>query len=266
MQLGKVYLVGAGPGDPDLLTIKAYKLISAAGCIVYDHLVNPAILDYARSDAEIIYAGKQSGKCAMRQEAINALLVTKTTEHEIVVRLKGGDPFVFGRGGEEAETLVDCGIEWEVVPGISSGVAAAAYAGIPVTQRGLSTSVTFVTGHEDPTKSTSTINWQHLAKGTDTLVFFMGVGHLADIADSLMQHGRAANTPLAVIQWGTYQHQVTHVTDLVSVRELLACEEIKPPAIIVIGEVVRMRETLRWFDKATAIAEETRQASDLSPA
>ncbi len=259
MQLGKVYLVGAGPGDPDLLTIKARDLIAAAGCIVYDHLVNPEILKHAQADAEIIYAGKQAGKCAMKQETINALLVTKVTEHKIVVRLKGGDPFVFGRGGEEAETLVDCGITFEIVPGISSGVAAAAYAGIPVTQRGLSTSVTFVTGHEDPTKSTSTLNWEHLAKGTDTLVFFMGVGHLTEIADSLIAHGRAANTPLAVIQWGTYERQITHVTDLSSVRELLAREEIKPPAIIVIGEVVRMREKLKWFESV-----DVRQASCLS--
>jgi uroporphyrin-III C-methyltransferase len=151
--MGKVYLVGAGPGDPGLLTIKARDLIAAAGCIVYDHLVNPVLLAHAAPDAELIYAGKERGKCAMRQEMINALLVAKTTEHRVVVRLKGGDPFTFGRGGEEALALSECGIEWEVVPGVSSGIAAAAYAGIPITHRGLGASVAFVTGHEDATKT-----------------------------------------------------------------------------------------------------------------
>ncbi|HKX26440.1 MAG TPA: uroporphyrinogen-III C-methyltransferase [Blastocatellia bacterium] len=247
MVLGKVYLVGAGPGDPDLLTVKACYLIAAAGCVIYDHLVNPEILAYAAPGAELIYAGKERGRCAMRQETINALLVTKATEHQVVVRLKGGDPFIFGRGGEEAQALASAGIEWQVVPGVSSGTAAAAYAGIPVTHRGLSSSVAFITGHEDPAKSFSSINWPAIAEGFDTLVIFMGVGALRTIAEKLIQHGRPAETPLAVIQSGTYEYQATHVTTLGGVAGLLDRVQLKPPAIIVVGEVVRLRETLQWF-------------------
>lgn len=247
MELGKVYLVGAGPGDPGLLTLKARDLIAAAGCIVYDHLVNPEVLAHARADAELIYAGKQGGRCAMRQETINALLVAKASEYAVVVRLKGGDPFVFGRGGEEAEALVSAGVPWEVVPGVSAGASVAAYAGIPVTHRGLSSSVAFVTGHEDPGKGTSSINWPHLALGADTLVFFMGANHLATIAARLIEHGRAPETPLAVTRWGSYDKQQTFVSDLAHATELSARSEIKPPAIIVVGEVVRLREKLNWF-------------------
>jgi uroporphyrin-III C-methyltransferase len=247
MMLGKVYLVGAGPGDPGLLTIKARDLIVAADCVIYDYLVNPEILAYARADAELIFAGKQCGKCAMRQETINALLVTKASEHAIVVRLKGGDPFVFGRGGEEAEALVAAGIEWEIVPGISSGMAAATYAGIPVTHRGLSSSVAFVTGHEAPDKHPSAINWQHLAQGVDTLVFFMGVTRIGDIAERLMRHGRDPETPVAVVRWGTYESQETLVGTLATVQQLIAPRQLQPPAIIIIGEVVKLRERLQWF-------------------
>lgn len=251
MELGKVYLVGAGPGDPGLLTLKARDVIAAAGCIIYDYLVNPAILAHARQDAELIYAGKQGGRCALQQETINALLITKASEHSIVVRLKGGDPFVFGRGGEEALALVSAGIAWEVVPGVSAGTAAAAYAGIPVTHRGLSSSVIFVTGHEDPEKSDSSINWPHLALGADTLIFFMGVGRLAAIAASLIAHGRAAETPLAVIRWASYEQQQTFVSDLAHAHELATGAEIKPPAIIVVGEVVRLRAQLNWFEPSS---------------
>jgi uroporphyrinogen III methyltransferase / synthase len=247
MEMGKVYLVGAGPGDPGLLTLKARDLIAAAGCIVYDHLVNPAVLAHARRGVELIYAGKEGGKCAMRQETINALLVAKASEHAVVVRLKGGDPFVFGRGGEEAEALASAGVRWEVVPGVSSGVAAAAYAGIPVTHRSLSSSVAFVTGHEDPTKEETSVNWQHLALGADTLVFFMGVGRLAAIAAELMKHGRAPETPLAVVRWGSCERQEVFTCDLAHAAELAAREEVRPPAIIIVGEVVRLREKLRWF-------------------
>jgi uroporphyrin-III C-methyltransferase len=248
MKLGKVYLVGAGPGDPELLTVKALRLIQNAGCIVYDHLVNAEIMAAAHPNAEMIYVGKQGHKCAMKQETINAILVTKATEHEIVVRLKGGDPFIFGRGGEEAEALISAGIWWEVVPGISSGAAAAAYAGIPITHRGISSSVTFITGHEDPTKTESQLKWQHLAHGSDTLVIFMGVAKIKDIAEQLLLHGRKAQTPVAFIQQGTYQHQTTHTCTLQEIPELLATNEIQSPAIIVIGEVVRLREQLQWFE------------------
>lgn len=247
---GKVYLVGAGPGDPGLLTIKAYELLRRADCVVYDHLVNPEILEYAPANAELIYAGKQGHKCAMRQETINAILVTKACEYQTVVRLKGGDPFVFGRGGEEAEALVDAGIKFEVVPGVSAGAAVAAYAGIPITHRGLSSSVTFVTGHEDPTKTQSSLRWEHLAKGVDTLVFFMGIANSRKIAEQLLQHGRAAATPVAVIRWGTYQTQETYLSTLADLAEMMEREQIEAPAIIVIGEVVTLHEKLNWFAPA----------------
>jgi uroporphyrinogen III methyltransferase/synthase len=246
-RIGKVYLVGAGPGDPGLLTVKAAELLRRADCVVYDHLVNPEILDYVPAHAELIYAGKQGHKCAMRQETINAILVTKACEYQTVVRLKGGDPFVFGRGGEEAEALVSAGIEWEVVPGVSAGAAVAAYAGIPITHRGLSSSVTFVTGHEDPTKSQSSLHWEHLAKGVDTLVFFMGVANSQKIADQLMKHGRASNTPVAIIRWGTYHQQETYITTLAEMAALIEHEGIAAPAIIVIGEVVNLHTKLSWF-------------------
>ncbi|MFN0122742.1 MAG: uroporphyrinogen-III C-methyltransferase [Blastocatellia bacterium] len=257
MRHGKVWLVGAGPGDPDLLTIKGRDLIAAAGCIVYDHLVNPAILAHAAPGAELIYAGKESGKCALRQETINALLVTKATEHETVVRLKGGDPFVFGRGGEEALALASAGIAWEVVPGISSGVAAAASVGIPVTHRGLGSSVAFVTGHEDPAKPESAVRWDRLAQSVDTLVIFMGVGHARQIAARLLANGRAGDTPAAVIRHGTRAEQECHVTTLDGLGDLIKTHGVTAPAIIVIGEVVRVREQLRAFNTPACPSWET---------
>jgi uroporphyrinogen III methyltransferase / synthase len=247
MTMGKVYLVGAGPGDPGLLTIKARDLLAAADCVVYDYLVNPELLRQCQPYAELIYAGKQCGKCAMRQETINALLVTKASQYRLVVRLKGGDPFLFGRGGEEALALRSAGIEWEVVPGVSAGLAVAAYAGIPLTHRGLSSSAAFVTGHEDPDKSSTAINWQHLALGVDTLVFFMGVTRIGEIARRLIEQGRKADTPLAVIRWGTYEKQETYISTLAEAEHMVALEGLQPPAIIVIGEVVRLRERLQWF-------------------
>jgi len=254
MGLGKVYLVGAGPGDPDLLTIKARDLIAAAGCVVYDHLVNPEVLRHAAPGAELIYAGKRRGKCAMRQETINALLVTKATEHDVVVRLKGGDPFIFGRGGEEALALVSAGVLWEVVPGVSAGAAVAAYAGIPITHRGMSSSVAFVTGHEDPAKMGSGVDWERLARGVDTLVIFMGVSSAPQIAEQLMAHGLSGETPAAVIRWGTYEHQECHSAALAELAHLIEARAIAAPAIIVIGEVVRLREKLNWFDPAAGYA------------
>jgi uroporphyrinogen III methyltransferase/synthase len=250
MNLGKVYLVGAGPGDPDLLTIKARDLIAAAGCIVYDHLVNPEVLRHAAPDAELIYAGKRRGKCAMRQETINALLVTKATEHDVVVRLKGGDPFIFGRGGEEALALVSAGVSWEVVPGVSAGAAVAAYAGIPITHRGMSSSVAFITGHEDPAKTKSSVDWKRLARAADTLVIFMGLSSAAEIAEQLMAHGLGGETPAAVISWGTYEHQECHGAALAELAHVIESRAIAAPAIIVIGEVARLREKLNWFDPA----------------
>jgi uroporphyrinogen III methyltransferase/synthase len=249
---GKVYLVGAGPGDPGLLTLKARDLIAEADCVIYDYLVNPKILKHARARAELIYAGKrglESSQQLWTQAEINRLIVVKANEHAVVVRLKGGDPFIFGRGGEEAEALVEAGIEWEVVPGVSAGSSVAAYAGIPITHRGLSSSVTFVTGHEEPSKSQSAIRWDHLANGADTLVFFMGMGRIAEISDQLISNGRDADTPVAVIRWGTYGHQETVVSTLSEIRAAIERRKLTAPALIVVGEVVRLRERLQWFEE-----------------
>lgn len=249
---GKVYLVGAGPGDPGLLTLKARDLIAAADCVIYDYLVNPEILKHASAKAELLYVGKrglESSQQAWTQTEINRLLVEKADEHALVVRLKGGDPFIFGRGGEEAEVLVDAGIEWEVVPGVSAGSSVAAYAGIPITHRGLSSSVAFVTGHEDPTKPQSAIRWDSLAGGVDTIVFFMGVARIGEIASQLIQHGKSADTPAAVISWGTYEDQQTVVGTLENLADKVRREKVKAPALIIVGEVVRLREKLQWFEQ-----------------
>ncbi len=243
----KVYLVGAGPGDPGLLTLKARDLLAAADCVIYDYLINPEMLKHAPATAELIYVGKRGTEISWAQDEINRLIIAKASEHRVIVRLKGGDPFIFGRGSEEAEALVDAGLEWEVVPGVSAGAAVAAYAGIPITHRGLSSSVAFVTGHEDPAKPQSAIRWEHLATGVDTLVFFMGVGRIREITEQLRQHGRAAQTPVAVIRWGTYDHQEVYVSNLAEVTALVERERVKSPAIIVVGEVVRLHERLQWF-------------------
>lgn len=244
---GKVYLVGAGPGDPGLLTVKAADLLRAADCVIYDYLVNPEILRLASPRAEKLYVGKQGCGKGWKQEDINHVLIEKAAQHRLIVRLKGGDPFVFGRGGEEAEALVDAGIEWEVVPGISAGSAVAAYAGIPVTHRGVSSSVAFVTGHETPAKAQSSLRWEHLANGVDTIVFFMGVANIQTISEQLIQHGRSAATPVAVVRWGTYNEQEVFVSDLANIANLIEREQVKAPALIVVGEVVRLREKLHWF-------------------
>jgi uroporphyrinogen III methyltransferase / synthase len=245
---GKIYLVGAGPGDPGLLTIKARDLLAAADCVIYDYLVNPEILAHAPAYAELVYVGKHGKDYTWKQEDINRLLIEKAGKHDLVVRLKGGDPFIFGRGGEEAAALVDAGIEWEVVPGVSAGSAVAAYAGIPITHRGLSSSVAFVTGHEDPQKIRSAIRWNELANSVDTLVFFMGVGRIREISEQLILHGRSQDTPVAVIRWGTYNSQETHISTLGEVAELIKRKSVESPALIVIGEVVRLREKLQWFE------------------
>jgi len=246
---GKVYLVGAGPGDPGLLTLKARDLIAAADCVVYDYLVNPEILKHAQTGAELIYVGKRGFGDSWTQADINRLLVEKADEHALVVRLKGGDPFIFGRGGEEAEVLVEAGIEWEVVPGVSAGSSVAAYAGIPVTHRGLSSSVAFVTGHEDPAKRQSAIRWDSLAAGVDTIVFFMGVARIREIASQLTAHGKSPQTPIAVISWGTYEDQQTITGTLADIADKVQREKVKAPALIVVGEVVRLREKLQWFEQ-----------------
>jgi uroporphyrinogen III methyltransferase / synthase len=248
LQIGKVYLIGAGPGDPKLLTIKAAETIAAADVIVYDYLVNPETLAYARRGVELLYIGKRAGHPSASQAEINALLVEQARAGKTVARLKGGDPFIFGRGGEEAEALVAAGIRWEVVPGISSGVAAAAYAGIPLTHRGAASSVAFITGHENPQKRRRPIDWSVTAHAADTLVIFMCAETIAEIAGKLIEAGRDAATPIAIIRWGTYAHQEVYAGTLADIAASeIADFHVEPPAIAIIGEVVRLRRTLGWF-------------------
>lgn len=248
-QSGTVHLVGAGPGDPGLITVRAVERLRAADVVVYDALVHPALLEYVRPEAERIFMGKRGGDPSPGQEAINDLLIRLAADHRNVVRLKGGDPFVFGRGGEEAEALQAAGVPYEVVPGITAGVAVPAYAGIPVTHRGVSASVAFVTGHEDPTKDESDVDWDHLARGVGTVVFYMGVRRMEANLRRLREAGRPADTPAAVIQWGTYPAQRS-VTGTVATLPRLAEEAgIGAPAITIVGEVVALRESLAWFER-----------------
>ncbi len=244
---GKVYLVGAGPGDPGLFTLKGKLALEQADCVIYDILANDALLRFARPECERIFVGKLGVDPAIRQGEINKLLVSKAREGLMVVRLKCGDPFIFGRGGEEAEELVKTGIPFEVIPGISSGFAAPAYAGIPVTHRDFASAVSFITGHEDPTKHEPALDWSKLAAPRTTLVFFMGVGNLPEIASALVKHGRDPETPVAVIRWGTRagQQVVTGtLSDIVS-----KAATIEPPAVTVVGEVVKLRDRLNWFER-----------------
>ena len=246
---GKIYLVGAGPGDPGLLTIKGKECITQADVVIYDYLANRSFLEYARDTAELIYVGKKGGCHTMSQEEINALIVKKTGEGKIVVRLKGGDPYIFGRGGEEAQELFRAGLDFEVVPGITSAISVPAYAGIPLTHRDHTATVTFITGHESPLKEESNIAWDNLATGAGTLVFLMGVGNLAQIAESLVQHGRAPDTPVAVIRRGTVAEQKTLTGTLDNIARIAEESNMKPPAIIVVGSVVSLRDELNWFEK-----------------
>jgi len=243
---GKVYLIGAGPGDPGLLTLKGKRCLEEADVVVYDYLANPRLLRYSRSDAELIFVGKQAGRHTLPQEEIGRLLVEQAKLGKVVARLKGGDPFIFGRGGEEAEDLVAARIPFEVVPGVTAAVAAPAYAGIPLTHRDLTSTVAFITGHEDPTKDATSIAWDKIATGIGTLVFFMGVGQLPEIAAKLVGHGRSPQTPAAVIRWGTRAEQEVVTGTLEDIAE--RCRGMKPPALILVGEVVALREKLRWFE------------------
>lgn len=244
----KVYLVGAGPGDPDLITIKALKCIQNADVILYDRLVNKELLTYAKPHADLIYCGKLPNYHTLKQETINHFLVKFARSGKVVTRLKGGDPFVFGRGGEEAEELVKYNIPFEVVPGITSGIAATAYAGIPVTHRGLSGSFAVVTGHQK-NGLPSEIKWKSLAIGVDTLAIYMGVKHLSYICHQLLTHGKSSETPAAVIHWGTTDNQRTVTGTLGTIVSIAKKEEITNPAMIVVGEVVRLRDKLSWFEK-----------------
>jgi uroporphyrinogen III methyltransferase/synthase len=243
---GKVYLVGAGPGDPGLLTLKGKATLERADCVVYDFLAAASLLRFAKPEAEKIFVGKRGAGPRRPQEEINQLLISKAQAGLAVVRLKGGDPFVFGRGGEEAEALAKAQIPFEVVPGVTSGIAAPAYAGIPVTHRDFASSLTFIAGHRDPLREGSGLDWESIAAGSGTLVFYMGTRNVAGITKKLVEGGRAADTPAAVIRWGTRAGQQVVTGTLADIAERAAT--IQPPTVIVVGDVVKMREHLNWRD------------------
>ncbi len=244
---GKVYLVGAGPGDPELITVKGLRCLRAAEVVVYDRLVNPALLDEVPVAARRIFVGKQPGRCSLRQEEINALLIEQARLGRIVVRLKGGDPFVFGRGGEEALALAEAGIAFEIVPGITSAIAVPAYAGIPVTHRGQSGLLTIVTGHETPEHAAPLVDWEALAKLDGTLVILMGVATLPAIARRLLAAGLASTTPVAVIEQGTVAQQRMVTGPLAEIAGRVTTAGLCAPAVIVIGRVVDLSALLSWF-------------------
>ncbi|MDY0164121.1 uroporphyrinogen-III C-methyltransferase [Desulfobotulus sp.] len=249
MKPGKVYLIGAGPGDPGLFTLKGQECMARAGVVIYDYLAAPALLALAAKEAECIYVGKKGGDHTLSQEGINRLIVEKARTGRTVVRLKGGDPFIFGRGGEEAEVLQAEGIPFEVVPGVTAGIAASAYAGIPLTHRKMTATLAFVTGHEDPTKEDSRIDWEALSRGIGTLVFYMGVKNLPLITAKLLQYGRSPQTPVALIRWGSTSRQQTVTGTLSTIEEEVRKAGLQAPAIIVVGEVVDLRANLAWFEK-----------------
>ncbi|NLP23117.1 MAG: uroporphyrinogen-III C-methyltransferase [Syntrophomonadaceae bacterium] len=266
---GIVYLIGAGPGDPGLLTVKGLRILQKADVVIYDRLVGSALLSMARSDAEMIYVGKASGHHALPQEEINQLLVEKASQGLLVARLKGGDPFLFGRGGEEAQFIRQHGLEFEIVPGVTSAIAVPAYAGIPVTHRDDTSSFAVITGHEKPGKKDSSIHWDHIATGIGTLVFLMGVENLPFICDNLIRHGRDAQTPIALIRWGTRPEQEVLTGTLDTIVELVKKHDFKPPAVIVVGEVVNLRQELSWLEskplwgKRIVVTRSRAQASQL---
>jgi len=244
MNVGKVYLVGAGPGDPGLLTVRGLDLIRRADVAVYDRLVNPELLDELSPQARRIFVGKAAGHHTLPQEEINELLISHARRGHCVVRLKGGDPFIFGRGGEEAEALAAAGIPFEIVPGVSSAIAVPAYAGIPLTHRKLSSSFAVVTGHE-ASKGRSPVDWSRLATAVDTLVILMGLKNLPQIVSQLIQHGRPPETPAALIRYGTTAWQEVIVGTLSDIAD--KAESLGPPVLVVVGEVVRLERELNWF-------------------
>jgi len=266
---GKVYIIGAGPGDAGLITLKGIDCLRMADVIIYDYLVSKDLLQYARSDARFIYAGKQGGAHTLSQWQINDLLVKEAKAGNIVARLKGGDPFIFGRGGEEAEKLAASKIPFEIVPGVTSAIAVPSYAGIPLTHRGLTSTVAFVTGHEDPTKEKSDIDWPALAR-IGTLVFLMGVKNIEKIVKELKDNGRAPKTPAALIRWGTTPRQEILTGNLANIATLAKERKFAPPAILVVGKVVDLRDTLSWFEqkplfgRGVVITRPEKQADDLA--
>lgn len=265
----KVYLVGAGPGDPELITVKGLECIKKADVLIYDFLAPPSLLNHASKYAEVIYVGKKGGDHTLSQDRINDLIVEKAKSGSTVTRLKGGDPFIFGRGGEEAEVLIQARIPFEIVPGVTSAIAAPAYAGIPLTHRKFTSTVAFVTGHEDPAKEESSIDWASLVKGIGTIVFLMGVKNLPHITDRLLSHGMDPETPVALVRWGTTAKQVTVTGTLDTIAEHVKAIGLKPPAIIVVGHVVTLRETMKWFEnrpltgRSIVVTRAREQASEL---
>ncbi|MFZ5564873.1 MAG: uroporphyrinogen-III C-methyltransferase [Thermodesulfobacteriota bacterium] len=266
---GKVYLVGAGPGDPGLITLRGLECIRMADVVVYDYLAADQLLRHCPEKAEIIYVGKKGGDHTLSQEKINQLIADKAEQGLVVTRLKGGDPFIFGRGGEEAEILAARNIPFEIVPGVTSAIAAPAYAGIPLTHREHTTSVSFITGHEDPAKEQSTIAWKALAETGGTLVFLMGVKNLSFIVDRLLEHGRPADTPAALVRWGTTAMQQTVTGTLANIVEKVKAAGLQAPCIIIVGGVVALRDTIGWFEatrpllgKTIVVTRARAQASD----
>lgn len=267
---GKVYLVGAGPGDPGLITVKGAQLLQQAEVVVYDYLANPKLLDHVSEDAEVIYAGKNYKKHTLTQTEINKLLVSLGKKGKKVVRLKGGDPFIFGRGGEEAAELAKAKIAFEIVPGITSAIAGPAYAGIPVTHRENNSLFSIITGHEDPDKEDSSLDWAKIANKHASLVFLMGVGQMPHIARKLILHGMEPDTPVAVISWATWPNQRTITGTLESIGVILKEKKVVPPAVIVVGQVVKQRKRIAWFEtrplfgRRIVVTRARAQASDLS--
>jgi len=266
---GKVFLIGSGPGDPKLISIKGMECIQKADVIVYDRLASPRLLKKARPDAELIYVGKKAAQHAMKQDKINQLLADKAKEGKTVARLKGGDPFIFGRGGEEALVLVENNIPFEIVPGISSAYSVPAYAGIPATHRGVTSTIAFITGHEDPTKEDTDIDWEKISTGIGTLVFLMGVSNLPEISKQLIKHGRSEDTPVALVRWGTTPKQEVLTGTLADISDKVLKANFKAPAIIIVGDVIKLREKLKWFENGTLfgkrilVTRSRSQASDL---
>ncbi|WP_241674941.1 uroporphyrinogen-III C-methyltransferase [Paenibacillus luteus] len=249
MDKGKVYLVGAGPGDPKLITVRGLECLEACDVVVYDRLASPRLLRHVKPGTERIYVGKLPDRHTMKQEEINQLLVDLALEGKTVTRLKGGDPTIFGRVGEEAELLYDHGIEFEIVPGITSAIAVPAYAGIPVTHRDLASSLSIITGHESPDKLDRSIHWDKVTNATGTLIFLMGVAKIGYIAGQLIKHGKPPETPVALIRWGTRVEQRTVVGTLETIEAIVREANFKPPAVIVVGEVVLQREKLQWYER-----------------
>ena len=270
MSLGRVYLVGAGPGDPGLLTLRGRDVLTLADVVVYDALISERLLDYAPPRAERIYVGKRASAHTLAQEEINQLLVDQARAGRTVVRLKGGDPYVFGRGGEEALALVEAGLEFEVVPGVTAAVAAAAYAGIPVTHRKVASAVGLITGHEADDKPDSALDWDALARWQGTLAFYMGISNLPTIAQNLIAHGLRPNTPGAVIRWGTTPRQRVVTAPLESLAAAVEEAKLKPPALILVGDVISLRVKLNWFEqrplfgRRIVVTRSRAQASDLA--